>query len=78
MTVPKRQTTNNKKRGRFVKADFRYVSSEDVYICPAAERLKYYYTNQEKGLTLRRYWTNACGTCAIKDQCTTGVHRRIT
>ena len=78
VTLPKRQTTNNKKRGRFVKADFRYVSSEDVYICPAGERLKYYYTNQEKGLTLRRYWTNACGTCAIKDQCTTGVHRRIT
>ncbi len=54
------------------------MPSEDVYICPAGERLKYYYTNEEKGLTLRRYWTNACGKCAIKDQCTTGVHRRIT
>ena len=26
----------------------------------------------------RRYWTNACGTCAIKHRCTTGKERRIT
>ena len=27
---------------------------------------------------MRRYWTNACKTCTIKDQCTTGKERRIT
>src|SRR6202035_5222747 len=27
---------------------------------------------------LRRYWTNACRTCALKSRCTTGVQRRIT
>jgi hypothetical protein len=32
----------------------------------------------ENGLTLRRYWTNACRTCVIKEQCTTGKERRIT
>ncbi len=42
------------------------------------ERLVYRYTNVEKGLTLHRYWTNACRTCAIKDQCTTGKERRVT
>ncbi len=78
VTLPKPQTSGNKAKGRFVKADFRYVADEDVYVCPAGERLKYYYTNQENGLTLRRYWTNACRTCAIKDQCTTGKQRRIT
>ncbi len=25
-----------------------------------------------------RYWTNACQSCAIKGQCTTGKERRIT
>ena len=30
------------------------------------------------GQQLRRYWTNACRTCAIKHQCTTGNERRIT
>ena len=78
VTLPKPMTSGNKARGRFVKADFRYLAGEDVYICPAGERLKYYYTNEEKGLMLRRYWTNACRTCAIKHRCTTGVQRRIT
>ena len=78
VTLPKPQTSGSKAKGRFVKADFRYVADKDVYICPAGERLKYYYTNEEKGLTLRRYWTNACRRCAIKHRCTTGVQRRIT
>ena len=78
VTLPKPQTSGNKKQGRFVKADFRYLAIEDVYICPAGERLTYRYTNQERGLTLKRYWTNACQKCAVKDQCTPGVQRRIT
>jgi len=78
VTLPKPQTSGNKAKGRFVKADFRYLTDEDVYVCPAGERLKYYYTNEENGLRLRRYWTNACRTCAIKERCTTGVQRRIT
>jgi transposase len=28
--------------------------------------------------SLRRYWTNACQSCAIKQRCTTGKQRRIT
>jgi hypothetical protein len=78
VTLPKPLTSGNKAKGRFVKQDFRYVAEEDAYICPAGESLVYHCTNQEKGLTLRRYWTNACQTCAIKDQCTTGKERRIT
>jgi hypothetical protein len=78
VTLPKPQTSGSRAKGRFVKADFRYRADEDVYICPAGERLKYYYTNEEKGLRLRRYWTNACQHCAIKHRCTTGKERRIT
>jgi hypothetical protein len=58
VTLPKPQTSNNKAKGRFVKQDFRYVAEEDVYICPAGERLTYHYTNVEDGRALRRYWTN--------------------
>jgi len=54
------------------------VEADDVYICPAGQRLVFRYTNVEKGLTLRRYWTGACRSCAIKDRCTTGKERRIT
>ncbi len=77
VTLPKPQTSGNTARGRFVKADFRYLADEDAYLCPAGERLIYHYTNEEAGLTLRRYWSNACQTCAIKDRCTTGKERRI-
>ena len=78
VTLPKPQTSGNRVKGRFVKQDFRYVASEDVYVCPAGEKLTYHYTNQEDGRVLRRYWTSACQTCAIKDRCTSGKERRIT
>ena len=78
VTLPKPLTSGNRSKGRFVKQDFRYVAEDDVYICPATERLTYRYTNVEKGLTLRRYWTNACPSCAIRQRCTTGRERRIT
>jgi len=28
-------------------------------------------------LTIDHYWTNVCGRCALKDQCTPGKERRI-
>ena len=78
VTLPKPMTSNSKAQGRFGKQDFRYVATEDVYMCPADERLTYHYTTEENGLVLRRYWTNACQSCAIKHSCTTGKERRIT
>jgi transposase len=78
VTLPKPMTSNASAEGRFGKQDFRYVAEEDIYVCPAGERLTYHYTNEENGLVLRRYWTNACPSCPIKHQCTTGKERRIT
>jgi len=78
VTLPKRMTSGAKSEGRFGKQDFVYLADEDVYRCPAGEKLKYYYTNEEKGQKLHRYWTNACRRCALKAQCTKGVQRRIT
>jgi transposase len=77
VTLPKPMTSNSKAAGRFGKQDFRYLTEEDAYICPAGERLAYHYTNEENGLLLHRYWTNACQSCAIKHSCTTGKERRI-
>ena len=78
VTLPKPMTSNSKAQGRFGKQDFRYLAEEDVYMCPASEKLAYHYTVEEKGLVLRRYWTNTCQNCAIKHSCTTGKERRIT
>ena len=78
VTLPKPMTSGIEAKGRFGKQDFVYLSDEDVYRCPAGEKLKYYYTNEEKGQKLRRYWTNACRHCTLKHRCTTGPQRRIT
>jgi transposase len=78
VTLPKPVTSGIEAKGRFGKQDFRYVAEEDVYVCPAGEKLAYHYTNEEKGLILHRYWANTCQSCAIKRRCTTGKERRIT
>src|SRR5262247_2137618 len=78
VTLPKPQTSGAKSDGRFGKQDFAYLADEDVYRCPAGERLPYRYTNKEAGKVLRRYWTAACQKCSLKSQCTTGPERRIT
>src|SRR5438552_1515138 len=75
VTLPKPMASNPK---RFGKQDFRYVADEDVYVCPAGERLAHSFTTQEHGLMLRRYLTNVCQSCAIKHRCTTAKERRIT
>lgn len=77
VTLPKPQTSGNKSKGRFVKADFRYVAEKDVYICPAGETLPFRMKREESGMILHRYWTNKCQHCAIKHKCTTGKERRI-
>jgi hypothetical protein len=77
VTLPKPMTSGAKAAGRFGKQDFVYLAEDDVYLCPAGERLTYRYTNEEDGKTLHRYWTTACQTCALKAKCTTGQQRRI-
>jgi transposase len=78
VTLPKPMTSGSKSEGRFGKQDFVYLSDEDAYRCPAGEKLSYRYTNEENGQRLRRYWTNACGHCSIRQRCTTAKERRIT
>jgi hypothetical protein len=47
ITLPKPMTSGIEAKGRFGKQDFVYLSDEDAYRCPAGEKLKYYYTNEE-------------------------------
>src|SRR5258705_8245469 len=75
--LPKPMTSGLLAKGRFGKQDFVYVAADDVYLCPAGERITYHYTNEEDGKILRRYWTNACQGCSLKGKCTTGKERRI-
>jgi transposase len=78
VTLPKPMTSGAKADGRFGKQDFIYLPTEDVYRCPAGEKLTYRFTNEEEGKTLRHYWTTACPHCPLKSQCTKAPQRRIT
>ena len=77
VTVPRRLTSTAKAEGRFGKQDFVYVADDDVYICPAGERLTYRFSREEAGKVVRRYWTTVCKTCALKPKCTPALQRRI-
>ncbi len=76
--LPKPQTSGNQAKGQFGRDAFRYIAEDDEYECPAGLRLVRHMTTQDKGRTLHCYWTSKCRTCAIKTQCTSGVHRKMT
>jgi hypothetical protein len=58
VTLPKPMTSHSKAEGRFGKQDFRYLVEENVYVCPAGERLTYLH-NQGKWI----------GLVPVLDQC---------
>ena len=75
--LPKPMTSNAKAEGRFDKADFIYVARDDEYQCPAGQRAIYRFSEEDKGLLLRRYWSSACPRCPMKAQCTPSAYRKI-
>jgi transposase len=60
----------------FPRADFRYACEDDVYVCPAGQRLERVGRSDRDQLYL--YRTNACRTCPLKAQCTKGKRRTVT
>ena len=75
--VPKPLTSGAKADGRFGKQDFVYDAGEDVYRCPAGEKLTWRYWNVEAGRKLHNYWTTKCTGCALKSKCTPAKERRV-
>ncbi len=75
--VSKPKTSPNKAKGQFDRSAFKYIKDDDEYECPAGERLTFRSERTESGKQIRRYWTSACSSCAIKAQCTTGTERRV-
>src|SRR5258708_7229599 len=77
VTLPKPQTSGAKSAGRFGKPDFVYLAKDDVYRCPAGEKLAEHFTADADGQTMPHYLTKACRTCPLKDRCTTANERRL-
>ena len=49
VTLPKPMTSGAKSDGRYGKQDFVYNAAEDVYRCPAGEKLTYHMTTEQDG-----------------------------
>ncbi len=75
--LPRPLTSSGPKNGLFSKRDFHFKADDNEYECPAGERLIWRFKAEEKGLTIHKYWSSNCPTCAIRDQCTTSKYRRV-
>lgn len=60
----------------FPRSAFRYEAADDVYVCPAGQRLRRFSRSDRDQLYL--YRTNACRTCPLKAQCTKSKRRTVT
>ena len=71
-------TSNSKAEGRFGKQDFplRRRGGRSCLSCRRTARLLL-HDNEDKGLVVHCYATNAYRHCAIKHNCTKGNERRI-
>ncbi len=78
VVMPRPETSGNRSKGMYVKADFKYDAERDVYICPTENGLIYRYRRKEVGLGVGRYWTNEYQHCPVKSRCTRGTERRVT
>lgn len=62
----------------FPKEAFQYEPASDSYRCPAGETLARGYSGDRDGKTCIYYYNkSACQTCAMRAQCTTSSHRKI-
>ena len=75
--VPKVDTSENKAKGWYSKADFHYDAQRNEYVCPAGQRLTYRFDSVEHGKRLWVYMTYQCSSCALQAKCTTAHARRI-
>jgi transposase len=74
--VPKPQRGSAVCEGFFAKDEFRYDPVEDVYVCPAGERLWPKYKSKSRALTKIDYSNrSACLACPLRPRCTTSFRR---
>lgn len=67
-TVIKQRSGGNK-HGCFDKSEFRYDSDEDIYICPAGERLRRTRTQKSNNKAYYNGGRETCRNCSLRDKC---------
>ena len=74
--VPVRGQVHRRKTKPFAKSQFVYLTDEDVYICPAGQRLPYRRTSEKRGCREYQLDGQTCCACPHYDQCTSGRNGR--
>ena len=72
--IPEVLASPAERNGFFGKRDFNYDSNEDVYICPAGQKLSTPDTNKKQKNYRNR---KACKQCPLKQRCTASKYRTI-
>jgi transposase len=72
--VPRAETVNPNGKQYFSRDRFSYDCESDSWRCPAGATLSLFKTSQTQ--KKKDYTSRACGTCALKAQCT-GAARRV-
>src|ERR1700704_1491330 len=73
--VPRAETVNPNGPQYFSRDRFSYDTASDSWRCPAGDTLSLYKTSHTK--KKKEYTSGACGTCALKPQCTEAARRVI-
>jgi len=72
--VPRAEIVNTTGKQYFSRGQFSYDAASDSWRCPAGQTLTCRMVSPAQ--QQRRYWTDACGCCALKARCT-GAARRL-
>lgn len=73
--VPRAATVNTHGKQYFSRERFAYDADSDSWRCPAGETLT--WRRRSRANHYHQYWTEACGGCALKPQCTRAERRIV-
>lgn len=74
--IKKAKANNSTKDNQFRKEKFIYDKDNDVYICPAGNKLPFLENTSKNGIKYKRYKCSDCNSCKYKNACTSSVSGR--
>ena len=74
--IKKAKANNSTKDNEFRKEKFSYDKDNDVYICPAGNKLPFFENTSKNGIKYRKYKCSDCNSCKYKNVCTSSSSGR--
>ena len=74
--IKKARANNSTKDNEFRKEKFLYNKEQDIYICPAGNKLSFFENTSKNRIKYRRYKCSDCNSCNYKNACTSSASGR--